>query len=318
MQMLRGFKSDLNNFAPQVGFAWSPASSRTVLRGGFGMYYDRVPLPAFAGPADPESSANLARSVAIYNPNRASLDELSNFATVSPTIQSSYAEHASLGAEQQIGSRSILSAEYEYVRGVQLALPVSRTATLCATTSVCNSENAFTGQEIGSGATSSYSGVSVAFAQQPVRWGNYKVSYTYSNAEGSGTGANDSYINDQMRRVSFTGVLHTSLDPGSTLWQRLTHGFLLSGTGDHTTRSEFLGMNFINLNARLSKDLMIGPGFRLQAMAETFNMFQRTNASFAKAAEEMGEGANEIFSTYMRVATAQNPNGSQAGLRLTF
>jgi len=289
-----------------------------VIRGGFGMSYDRVPLPAFAGSSDPGAAANLASSVAIHNLGAGSLGDLGTFTTISPAIQNSYAEHVSLQAEQQIGSRSVLSGEYQYVRGVQLALPVQRTADLCASTSACDAGSKFTGQQVGSGAVSSYSGFSVAFAQQPVRWGNYKVSYTYSTAEGSGTGENASYINDQMRRVSFTGVLHTSLDPGSTMWQQLTHGFLLAGTTDYSNRSEFLGMNFINLNARLTKNLLVGPRFRLEAMVETFNMLQRTNAAFTHAASEMGENASEVFSTYRRVASLQSPNGSQMGLRMTF
>jgi hypothetical protein len=317
-ESMRGFQTDRNNFSPQVGFAWSPGPYGTVLRAGFGMTYDRLPLPAFAGSTDPNGVANLNLSTKINNPGGTSLGDLGTFQTISPSIQNSYAQLASLEAEQQVGRKSTLSAQYQYVRGVQLALPVHRTAALCASVTGCNAENEFTGQQIGSGAVSSYNGISVAFTQQPVRWGNYKVSYTYSTAEGSGSGANTSYIDDRMRRVSFTGVLHTSLDPSATLWQRVTHGFLLSGTTDYLSRSEFLGMNFINLNARLTKNLTMGSRFHLEAIAETFNMLQRSNASFAKAAAEMGESANEIFSTYNRVATAQSPNGTQAGLRLSF
>jgi hypothetical protein len=32
---------DLNNFAPRVGFAWTP-ESRSVIRGGYGIFYDRI------------------------------------------------------------------------------------------------------------------------------------------------------------------------------------------------------------------------------------------------------------------------------------
>ena len=39
------YESDLNNFAPQVGFAWTPTrfEDRLVVRGGFGMGYNRLP-----------------------------------------------------------------------------------------------------------------------------------------------------------------------------------------------------------------------------------------------------------------------------------
>ena len=42
---LRGDRrADRNNFAPRVGFNWATADGRTSLRGGYGIYYDRVTL----------------------------------------------------------------------------------------------------------------------------------------------------------------------------------------------------------------------------------------------------------------------------------
>ena len=37
-------KRDVNNFGPRVGFNWSTADARTSIRGGYGLYYDRVTL----------------------------------------------------------------------------------------------------------------------------------------------------------------------------------------------------------------------------------------------------------------------------------
>ena len=39
------YEADTNNFAPRIGFAWTTGQSgRTVVRGGFGMFYTRSPL----------------------------------------------------------------------------------------------------------------------------------------------------------------------------------------------------------------------------------------------------------------------------------
>jgi len=35
---------DRDNFAPRLGFAWAPAADRLVVRGGYGIFYDRVTL----------------------------------------------------------------------------------------------------------------------------------------------------------------------------------------------------------------------------------------------------------------------------------
>jgi hypothetical protein len=44
------FNPDRNNFAPRLGFAWSPAAfnQKTVLRGGIGVSYDRIPNALWA------------------------------------------------------------------------------------------------------------------------------------------------------------------------------------------------------------------------------------------------------------------------------
>ena len=49
LQFLKSIATDTNNVSPRFGFVWSPFKSRTtVVRGGFGLFYDRVPLRALS------------------------------------------------------------------------------------------------------------------------------------------------------------------------------------------------------------------------------------------------------------------------------
>jgi len=317
IQPLKGFKTDANNLAPQVGFAWSP-SARTVIRGGGGIYYDRISLPAIAGSADAGTAANLQNSGTFTSRAVSQAAQSTSFNTLSPTIQNTYVEQSNLQIDQQLSAHTVLSAATQYARGVQAASPTFRTTALCLSASACRQGNTVQGSEQGTGAISNYQAVSVALTQEPVRWGNYKIAYTASKADGSGTDGNTSFIEDDMRRVSFTGVLHTSPEAAENLWQRFSRGFMLSGTEDYTNRSEFAGMTFINLNARLTKTLVWGQHYRLEALAETFNSFEKTNAAFAKSALGMGDRMASVYSTYKMIGSLQGPTGTQFGLRMGF
>ena len=45
-------KSDLNNFAPRVGFNWAPfGSQRQQIRGGYGIFYERIPYAIYSDTA---------------------------------------------------------------------------------------------------------------------------------------------------------------------------------------------------------------------------------------------------------------------------
>jgi hypothetical protein len=88
----------------------------------------------------------------------------------------------------------------------------------------------------------------VSLVQRPARWGYYRISYTLSKAKddvgefffsspidpfdlAKDWGRSD---DDQRHRLVVHGAVHTPLEPGTTPWTRITHGFQVSGT--FTTR----------------------------------------------------------------------------------
>ena len=49
LEFLKTIATQTGNVSPRAGFAWSPfASRRTVMRGGYGLFYDRIPLRPLA------------------------------------------------------------------------------------------------------------------------------------------------------------------------------------------------------------------------------------------------------------------------------
>ena len=296
-------QTDTNNVAPQAGFAWSPAGAKgTVIRGGYGITYEQLPLPAIAGTLDAAGNVDLARAGHLsLGRNSLPVDALGNYNTVNPAIQNAYAEQASLQLEQQLGRSSLLTATYQHVRGVELAAPSLVGA-----------------RQYNSNAGSSYEEFTVALVERPMQWGNYRVAYTYSSGQTSTPQSFGSLLGNQMRRAVFNGTLHTPLDEGSGLWQHITHGFALSGYGDFTRREALPGLDFIHLNAQLTRGFQLGSRSRLEFVAQTFSTLEHRNYSMAKAISELGESGGSMLATYGRLAAIGVPNGTQAGLRLQF
>jgi hypothetical protein len=125
-----GFDADKNNFAPRVGFAWTIGDGQlTVLRGGYGVYYDQSPL----APAEalyfnsPFFDNNIFFSLpglplTLNDPFPAFFPfALPDSAlAIQRDLRTGYMQHWNLNVERQIGGKGVVELAYVGSKGTKL------------------------------------------------------------------------------------------------------------------------------------------------------------------------------------------------------
>lgn len=133
------YGKDYNNFAPRLGFSYDlTGKGRTVVRGGWGLFYDAFaqdiflghvpyncafcPGPALTGngPA-PIKAAGLAPgpldpSLPVFS----GTSQLSDFFAADPNLRTPYTQNFNLNLQQQLGGRAVLQVGYVGARGTKL------------------------------------------------------------------------------------------------------------------------------------------------------------------------------------------------------
>jgi hypothetical protein len=383
LQFLRSIATDANNISPRAGFAWSPFTSRrTVIRGGYGLFYDRVPLRALAnallssgnttsvtGSSQLSVSLSPAQAGAPVFPNILPATALPagvlvNFSTMDLHLRNAYSEQGNLEMEQQLGAHATLSAGYQHLRGLHLIASVNRNVPSCVaagTNNGCRPNPAYANNsQYSSLADSRYDALHVSFVQRPVRWGSYRVSWSYSKAlDNVGEFFFSSPIDnfniwrdygrsddDQRHRVVVDGTLHTPMSRSHTNWQRLSHGFQLSGmlqyysalplnitsgvttvqgtagrplvNGDFIGRNTGTGNDFFGVNARLSRSFQITERTHLECLAEAFNLLNHRNNLTRNGT--FGPGAYPLSpaASFGQVTAVSDARTLQLALRVSF
>ncbi len=116
-------------FSPRFGLAWSPRRS-LVLRGGFGIFYDRYLLSTINRLLQQDGTHGFSQIVedqaaaAAYRGIAGGMQPLSGVAPsiwrAAPNLANPYSEVASLSAEQALPLQTTFKAEFQFVHGVAL------------------------------------------------------------------------------------------------------------------------------------------------------------------------------------------------------
>jgi hypothetical protein len=116
---------DGDNVAPRLALAYSPGSQKTVFRGGFGVFYER--LPSWVSQRRLLEDGARVRNLVVAHPSypdpflagEASFVPPSVFRTAAD-IQTPYAVQASAAAERRLGPWTLMTIEYSFLRGFHL------------------------------------------------------------------------------------------------------------------------------------------------------------------------------------------------------
>ena len=248
-------QTDANNFAPRLGIVYAPGDRKTVVRAGFGLYYDRIPLRAASNALQRDGSKYLVVQLSPTQPGApafpntlavqpATLPTKPNITRIDPNIEASYSEQANVQAERELPGNAVVSIGYLHLRAYHVIL--SRNVNVPAVPASAGIPNLGRPDpnwgnisRFESSGNSWYDGMVVSFNKRAARWANVRVSYTLSKTmDDAGNfffsspqnnfnirddrGRSD---NDQRHRLVVSGSLEAPSEANGNRFQRALRGF---------------------------------------------------------------------------------------------
>jgi carboxypeptidase family protein/TonB-dependent receptor-like protein len=180
------WRTTYNNFAPRMGVAYQLFSStgrETVVRGGFGVFFDIGNSQGSAGfgffpfvPSRPATNVSLPLNAAVAAPPPfTTTPPYPTLATSDPNLKLPYTLQWSFGVEQSLGANQALTASY--IGNVGRRLLVQRTLNLAAINPTFTTIRLVTND-----ATSDYHSLQVQFQRRLSKGLQARAAYTWSHA----------------------------------------------------------------------------------------------------------------------------------------
>ena len=236
--------TDWNNVSPRIGFAWAPGQRQTVVRGAFGLFYDRIPLRAISNALQRDGSKYGVAVLSFGQPGAPSFPlVLPNFpagvltaiTTIDSAIESAESWQGSLQVEREIARRLAMTIAYQGLRGSKIIMSRNVNAPSTADRSVPNlgrpNPNFGNIAQYDSLGRSRYDGLTMSTRATLARWGHVRVSYTFAKALDDAGNAffsspQDNFDiradwgrsdNDQRHRLVVSGAVEPHAAAGSLL-----------------------------------------------------------------------------------------------------
>jgi hypothetical protein len=265
LQFLETISTDTNNVSPRFGFAWMPTASQDfIVRGGVGVFFDRVPLRATANALfsagnttdltrlrQPQVSGILpSQAGSPVFPNilsdRLSSTALVSIQTMDRNLQNAYSKQGNVEVERALGGSRTVTVGYQYFRGEKLLMSINQNVPTCVaagTNNGCRPISTYANNNDYRGVgESNYHGLHVTFLQRPSTWSSVRVAYALSKSMNNlgeaffsaptdptnimkDWGRSD---NDQRHRLVISASVNSPMTPAATPWELFSHGFQAS------------------------------------------------------------------------------------------